>query len=278
MTIVHALVRSLSDFGERGCTSLAASLAFFALLSFFPLIFVLLYLLSFVMSQTQIHHQLLLQFLKTFLPAIGPELALEIHRVANEQVVRWIVLLTFVWFAMLVLYELTYTINVVFEAPKRRHPIMSTMLSMGLLGLLEVLMVLSYVVSESLALLAARAPRVAGLDLVALAAHSFLLDYVLPFALVLVAITTLYRFLPEQRPSWREAALGGIIITPAWEIAKHLFGTYVTDLAVYGRMYGSLFAVVLFLIWIYYSAALLLFGAAFVHRFQVMRQPSTLSP
>jgi len=41
---------------------------------------------------------------------------------------------------------------------------------------------------------------------------------------------------------------------------------------VYSRMYGSLLVVVLFLLWIYYSALLFLFGATIVHRLQTRRK------
>jgi membrane protein len=62
------LVRS---FLHHGCASLAASLAFFSLLSLFPLVFLLLYGLSFVVSQDVIGEQVLLSFLKGFLPSLG---------------------------------------------------------------------------------------------------------------------------------------------------------------------------------------------------------------
>ena len=41
-------------------------------------------------------------------------------------------------------------------------------------------------------------------------------------------------------------------------------------------MYGSMLVVVLFLLWVYYSAAMLLFGAEIIHRLQIRRQPRTV--
>ena len=111
----------------------------------------------------------------------------------------------------------------------------------------------------------------------AVATYEFLLSYSLPFLLVLTAVTCLYRYLPRTRPLWRDAAVGGMIFALLWEGAKHLFSIYVPSLTVYSRMYGSLLVVVLFLLWVYYSAVLLLFSAAIVHRLQVPRQPS-MSP
>jgi membrane protein len=271
MAFLRLLRCAVSDFQRHGCLSLAASLSFFTLLSFFPMIYLLLYLVSFFVSQERIGHEFLLNFLQGFLPTLGDDLAEEVKRVAGERIVRWIVFLAFGWFGLLVLYEADYTVNIVFEAPRKRNPLVSGLVSFALLGLVEALMILSYVVVQTLGLLVSYTPKIAGIDLMAVAAHGFLLSYLLPFVLVLIAVTCLYRYVPTQRPAWRNAAAGGLTMALLWEAAKHLFSGYVQHLSVYSRMYGSLLVVVLFLLWIYYSAALLLFGAAIVHRLHASR-------
>lgn len=251
--------------------SLAASLAFFALLSFFPVVFLLLYGVSFFVSQDRIGYEFLLNFLQGFMPGLGAELAEEIKRVASEQVVQWVVLAVFVWFGALVFYEVDYAVNVVFETPRKRSALVSAAVSMALLGLVEMLLILSYVMTYILDLIVSYARSIGRIDGVAVSAHQFLLAYVLPFVLTLTAVTLLYRYLPVERPAWLDALAGAAVLTLLWECAKHLFGTYVQSLTVYGRMYGSLLVVVLFLLWVYYSAALLLFGAAIVHRLHASR-------
>jgi membrane protein len=267
MAFFRLLRGAVSDFRRHGCTSLAASLAFFSLLSFFPLIFVLLYGLSAVLRQ-QVGHELMLNFLNGFLPALGPDLAEEIKRVAGIEAVRWVVVVTAVWFGMQVFYEMDYAVNVVFGTPRKRHPLLSAALSAALVGLVGLLLLLSYLITQILGLLVLYAPRMGKLDLAAVVAYRFLLSYLLPFAIVLMAVTGLYRYLPQRCPPWRHALIGGLTLAILWEMAKHLFSNYVTDLAVYSRLYGSLLFVVLFLLWIYYSAMLFLFGAEIVHRLQ----------
>lgn len=257
-----------SDFIRHGCTSLAASLAFFTLLSFFPLIYLLLYFVSFVINQDQIGGEFLTNFLQGFLPTAGANLAEEVKRLASEQIVRWVVFLAFVWFGLLVFYEVDYTVNVVFETPRQRHPLITTLISFALLGLLEVLMILSYLVTRVTGRLVSQVPKIGGIDIVALFAQHVLLVYLLPFGLVLIVATGLYRYIPKQSPAWRHAAAGGMVLALLWEVAKHLFSNYIQVRSVYGRMYGSLLVVVLFLLWVYYSAVLLLFGATIVHRLQ----------
>lgn len=259
------LVRS---FQLHGCASLAASLAFFSLLSLFPLVFLLLYGLSFVVSQDVIGEQVLLSFLKGFLPSLGEHVAGELHRVSVLETVRWAVFLAFAWFGTLVFYELDYALNVVFESTRRRHPLISTGIAVASLGVIGLVLILSYVATQTVNFLTGYAPRLWGLDLLALAAHDWFLSYTLPFALAFLTVTVLYRLVPQRRPNWREAMIGALTFSLLWVSAKLLFVTYGTYATVYTALYGSLLEVILLLLWVYYSSALLLIGAEVARQLQ----------
>ncbi len=258
----------IRSFLRHGCASLAASLAFFSLLSLFPLVFLLLYGLSFVVSQDVIGAQVLLSFLKGFLPSLGEHVAAELQRVSVLETVRWAVFLAFIWFGTLVFYELDYALNVVFESTWRRHPLVSTGIAVASLAVTGLVLLLSYVATQTVNLLTAYAPRLWGLDLLALAAHDLFLTYTLPFALAFLMVTGLYRLVPRRRPNWRDAMIGALTFSLLWVAAKLLFVTYSTYATVYTHIYGSLLEVILLLLWVYYSAALLLIGAEVAHRLQ----------
>jgi membrane protein len=256
------------SFLRHGCASLAASLAFFSLLSLFPLVFLLLYGLSFVVSQETIGEQVLPSFLEGFLPSLGEHVVNELHRVSGLETVRWAVFLTFLWFGTLVFYELDYALNVVFESAWRRHPLISTGIAVASLAVTELALLLSYGATQIVNILTGYAPRLWGLDLLALAAHDLFLTYTLPFALAFLAVTGLYRFVPRRQPQWREAMIGALTFSVLWVAAKLLFVTYSTYATVYAHLYGSLLEVILLLLWVYYSAALLLIGAEVAHHLQ----------
>ncbi|HXF91626.1 MAG TPA: YhjD/YihY/BrkB family envelope integrity protein [Nitrospiraceae bacterium] len=86
-------------------------------------------------------------------------------------------------------------------------------------------------------------------------------------------MTCLYRYLPRQRPSLRDAATGGVVFSLLWVLAKVLFVAYGGQATIYGRLYGLLLDVILLLLWVYYSASLLLFGAVIVRRLQLRATP-----
>ncbi|TKB63915.1 MAG: YihY/virulence factor BrkB family protein [Nitrospira sp.] len=268
MTVLRFLSETLTTFLRQGCPSLAAALAFFSLLSLFPLVFLLLYGISFLVSQNIIGEQFILSFLKGFLPSLGERLAEELHRISVLEGVRWLVLLSFFWFGGLVFYELDYALNVVFESTQKRHPLISTAISIALLGSTGFLLFLSYVATQTIAFLTAYAPKLWGLDLVALAAHDVHLTYTLPFSLAFLTVSLLYRLVPRRRPRWSHAMAGALTFGLLWVLAKLLFVSYSDYATVYARLYGSLLEVVLLLLWVYYSAGLLLFGGIIARKLQ----------
>jgi membrane protein len=266
----RVVLGAMSDFWQQGTLTLAASLAFFSLLSFFPLVFLLLSVASGV-SHELMGHDYLLRLLQGFMPELGDELAAEVSRLAGEQTVRWVAGASFVWFGLLVFYEVDYAVNVVFGTVHLRHALGATAVAIGLLGLVGLFFTLSFLVTQILQILAHQASRIGNLDVEGLVGNHFMLSYLLPFILVFAGATGIYRYLPRRRPTWREAAIGGMTLASLWELAKHAFSLYVQTLTVYSLMYGSFLVMVLFLLWVYYSAALLLFGAGIVHRLQLAR-------
>jgi len=267
MTFVRLLRGAVVDFWRNGSDSLAAALAFFSLLSFFPLIFLLFYSMGMILNRQEAS-EVIIHLLRGFLPTLGPDLAEEIRRVGGIDSVRWVLVVTAMWFGMQVFFQVEYAVNVIFGTPRKRHPLLSTGFSAALLFLVGLLFFLSYLLTQVFGLMVIYAPSFARLDFAAVATYWFLLSYLLPFVMVLGAVTGLYRYLPQRRPRWRHAFIGGLVFSFLWEVAKHLFSDYVLTLALYSRMYGSLVVGVLFLLWIYYSAMLFLFGAALVHRLE----------
>jgi membrane protein len=272
MSFWRLLADLTRSFLRHGCASLAASLAFFSLLSLFPLVFMLLYGISFVVSHEVIGGQVLLSFLKGFLPTLGERLAVELQRISELETVRWLVFLSFAWFGTLVFYELDYALNVVFDSSWKRHPLMSTTIAVALQGAVALLLVLSYAATQTVNFLTGYAPHLWGLDLIALAAHDVFLSYTLPFTMAFLTVGALYRYVPRRPPQWREALIGSLTFSLLWVAAKLIFVTYNEYATVYAKLYGSLLEVILLLLWIYYSALLLLFGAVIAHVLQQRSQ------
>ena len=81
-------------------------------------------------------------------------------------------------------------------------------------------------------------------------------------ALATVLFTTLYAVLPARRVPLRAAIAGGVIAALAFEAAKRGFVLYVTHVPTYQRVYGAVAVLPLFLVWIFVSWIVVLFGAS----------------
>jgi membrane protein len=73
-----------------------------------------------------------------------------------------------------------------------------------------------------------------------------------------------YRYVPRRRPRMWTALVGGLLAGILWEVAKQLFRLYIRKVGVYDQIYGPLGVLVAFVMFVYYSAIVFVFGAAYV--------------
>ena len=85
---------------------------------------------------------------------------------------------------------------------------------------------------------------------------------VLGFSFLIALFFLLYRHASLRRPTWQAALVAASFMAVAFEIAKRLFALYVRSAAGYGTAAAdaSVGAVILFVIWLYYSALVFLLG------------------
>lgn len=81
-------------------------------------------------------------------------------------------------------------------------------------------------------------------------------------SLATLVFTLFYVVLPARRVPWLAGLAGGLVAALAFEAAKRGFVLYVTNVPTYQRVYGAVAIVPLFLIWIFVSWIVVLFGAA----------------
>jgi len=86
---------------------------------------------------------------------------------------------------------------------------------------------------------------------------------VVPVVVSATAFFLIYRFFPNRAVPWRHAALGGVIAAVAFEVMKSLFAEYLRLVPTYSLVYGAFAAIPIFLLWVYLSWLVVLFGAEF---------------
>ena len=73
-----------------------------------------------------------------------------------------------------------------------------------------------------------------------------------------------YRYVPRRRPSPGAAVAGALLAALQWEVAKQLFRLYIRKVGIYDQIYGPFGVLIAFVMFVYYSAIVFTFGAAYV--------------
>jgi membrane protein len=99
-------------------------------------------------------------------------------------------------------------------------------------------------------------------------AQSRLLSRLLEIAVSLLVLTCmfalLFKYVPDAEIGWRDVWLGGLLTAVLFTLGKAAIGFYLGQASV-GSAYGAAGSMVVLLVWVYYSALIMFFGAEFTH-------------
>ncbi|HEX2966914.1 MAG TPA: YihY/virulence factor BrkB family protein, partial [Syntrophorhabdaceae bacterium] len=96
-------------------------------------------------------------------------------------------------------------------------------------------------------------------------AIQWILKYLLPFLLACCMFFLIFKVIPADSINITSAMKVSLFTGILWELAKHLFGWYVANIAPYSIFYGSLSALVVFVLWVYYSSMILVMGGELLY-------------
>lgn len=256
--------KSVRNFYRDGGIHLSAAIAFFSLFSLIPLLFLLVTIFAYILGTYKGVYVLTLSYLKTIFPHIDQALIEELHRIISNKKLGQVSILIFLWLATLVFSALEYAINTIFKTPKRRHFLFSTLLSLFMVFVSMTLILVSFGIASIAKLLERYPLTIAEVDLTKLLVHNLAIQFLLPFFLIALVFIWVYKFLPQRRISWGHATLGGLLTAFFWELAKHFYAWYLGKVTFMGTIYGSLAAIIVLMLWVFYSAVVLLLGAELV--------------
>ena len=90
------------------------------------------------------------------------------------------------------------------------------------------------------------------------------IDIVISLLGVAAVFMLTFRYVPAARVSWKQAWLGGALTAIFFTAGKYVIGLYLAKAAV-GSPYGAAGSIVVVIVWVYYTAQIVFFGAEFTH-------------
>ncbi|MDQ0159803.1 membrane protein [Alkalibacillus salilacus] len=245
-------------FQDDEIPTLAASLAYFFLLSLLPFLIFLLTLLGFL----PINEQQVFDLVDSYLP--GDTMSLvnsNINQLMQDQNGGLLSLgiIGTIWSASIGVNGLMRAFNRAYEIEEER----SFFVARGLSILLTILLVLAIAVALALPIFG----RLIGEYIFSFlgASEAFLATWetfrwVVSALMMIFVLTLLYILAPNVRVKIRHALPGAIVAMLGWQLVSLGFSYYVTNFAAYSATYGSLAGVIILMIWLFLSGMMILIG------------------
>jgi membrane protein len=239
----------------------AAGVTFYALLALFPATAALVSLYGLFADPSTINEHL--RLVSGFLPDGALEvIGDQVKRIASQKGTLGITfvgtLLLALWGANAGTKAIFDALNIIYKEREKRSfvalTLQSLLFTVGAIALMLVALAGIVVVPVMLELL--------GIAQESGAALLSLLRWPLLYLLILFALACLYRYGPSRdEPQWRWVTWGSAIAGAIWIVGSLLLSWYVANFGTYNATYGSLGAVIGFMVWMWLSTIVVLVGA-----------------
>lgn len=251
-----------ASFQQNGAARGAAGMAYYALLSFFPLLIVLVTVVSYFVSGNEASSRVT-QLVMSAIPVSRDLVEVNIERIL---VVRNSVgiagLIIFFWSGSNAFSMMVHHITSAWPATEQRTFFQKKLFGLAMVIVLILMLFVLTLSSTLLNVFMKFEETIPSLDFLF---NSWLLNFgtkVLYWAVPFLFFYSLYRIIPMGRVPIKAAGFSALGITVIWRVASAGFQWYLgSGFARYEVIFGSLSAIVVLLLWIYISSLILFFGA-----------------
>jgi membrane protein len=245
-----------TEFSEDKAQRLAAALAYYTLFSIAPLLLIAIAIAGLVFGKSQAQEQILAQIRTVMGPEGGKAISEMLVSAAKPKTgtLAFIVgIVTLLFGAAGVFGNLKDALNTIWNVPEKKGGGIMAMIKERFLSFAMVLgvgflLLVSLVIDAALSALSSALWQP--------------IQLIVSFAVITVLFAMIFRFLPDIHPQWRDVWFGAAFTSLLFVLGKFGLGLYLGKSAV-GSSYGAAGSLVVLLVWIYWSTAIMFFGAEF---------------
>lgn len=254
------LWRTKQQLDEDNLSVVAAGVAFYGFVAVVPILAVVIAIYALVANASDISHHL--DLLSRMVPGeVMPLLQDQITRIANNNTAAGISAIIGVLIALYSSSNATKAIitglNICYDETEKRGFVRLNLVALALTVAAAIGAVASVVLVAALPIILKQFGVSSGSETLL-----SWLRWPLLLGLFIVGTAVVYRFAPSRASAkWKWISPGAIVAALLWVIGSGIFSIYVTKFGSYDKTYGSLGAVVVFLMWLYLSAYVVLLGA-----------------
>ncbi len=250
-----------AEFYHGDSPAYAASIAYYALLSLFPFFMIALSVVGAVTANVE-DRAAVLRVVQSYFPAQFAFFTAQLDAFRGDSLSLGIVgTVALIWGAIGVFSAMTTAVNYAWGVEKRRSflhhkwfAFLMMIVTAGLMAVAVVLVGASHVVGASwFAGVLARFPGLGVLRGLAVRWATT--------GLFIVVVALIFYYVPNVKVPFRDVWIGAFVTGVLWKTALETVSWYARDVSELSRINGSITAVVVFLIWMYVQAIILLYGA-----------------
>lgn len=269
------LRRIHQEFVSEHASLTAAAVALFGLLSLFPLVLLAIAGATYALGSPEEALRQITDVLRRGLVGPASDALVEVVEgvLRSRGLASFFGVLGFLWASSRVFTILIEAFNMAWDVEESRGFFYRNLLAIGLVFLTLAFGLINFVGPLALGFLVRYSDRLTGqLGIPADIAGTWPILVDLGAYVATVAFFfLLYKILPNRRVPTYSALYGAILAATLWEIAKYLFQFYLINFGAYNQIYGTLAGVIVLILWLHYSAIILLLGTvtASVHAARV---------
>lgn len=265
---ISFLKETYNKWSEHQAPRLGASVAFYSLLSFAPLLILITALIALVLGQESAQGALIGQA-RQMMGTHGADTVQNLLKNSQKPTAgifsSVVAFITLLFGASGVFSELESALNIIWEAPEQTSSglwgtIKQRLFSFGMVLSVGFLLLISLVLSTALSFMGHGLSQILPLPDALLQGLNFIVSIVV----IAVVFALMFKYVPNVKVSWHYVIIGAIGTAILFTIGKFLLGLYIGKASV-GSTYGAAGSLVAVIVWIYYSAQIFFFGAEFTH-------------
>lgn len=277
MNALQLLRTTFEEWRDDNASRLAAALAYYTVFSLAPLLIIIIAVAGLVIGQQQARGEVVAQ-IEGFVGSQSAELINTMLTNTNQQssnIIATVVgLVTLLLGATGVFGELQGSLNQIWDVKPRpqttqqgiRSLLISRVLSLGMVLVIGFLLLVSLVITTTLAALSS---WVLG-ETSRTAFFGQALNFIVSFAVTTLLFALIYKVLPDIKIAWRDVLVGAAFTALLFSLGRLLISFYLTRSSV-TSVYGAAGSLVVLLLWVFYSAQIVFFGAEFTQVYTRLR-------
>jgi len=254
---IKVLKNSIASYAAHNCLAMSASISFYAMFSFFPLVLLTVSIFATVAGSSEEATARMAGLVGRLTPVGANIVTGWVRSVGPTKPLAWgLGVVALIWGARHVFNTLAVSASVIWGRKGWRDVILRQLVALLLVGFAALMLLGSLFLPALIERLAHQAEFAIGNALLVVL-------LIIPYAFSFITFVMVYLLTTPRSVPRRTVFLGAAVVSLTWEIAKNAFLSYIrmTQLS---SAYGSIGGVIVLMTWVYCSSAIVLWGMELV--------------